>query len=79
MNNGSLAERHMIREAIETGSTQNLTSIQLAIETSGGLRYTAECAQEEAQKAIAALKDLPTSPFRDGLKELAQFAVSRRF
>src|SRR3954469_12759521 len=41
MANGSAAERHMIREAIETGGTRNLTSIQLAIETSGGLRYTA--------------------------------------
>ena len=33
MAHGSAAERHMIREAIETGGTRNLTSIQLAIET----------------------------------------------
>jgi octaprenyl-diphosphate synthase len=79
MSNGSAAERHMIREAIETGSTQNLTSIQLAIETSGGLRYTAECAQREAEKAIEALGPLPASQFRDGLNALAQFAVSRRY
>lgn len=79
MSNGSAAERHMIREAIETGSTQNLTSIQLAIETSGGLRYTAECAQREAGKAIEALGPLPASQFRDGLNALAQFAVSRRY
>jgi octaprenyl-diphosphate synthase len=79
MNNGSAAERHMIREAIETGSTQNLTSIQLAIETSGGLRYTAERAQQEAEKAIGELEALPGSTFREGLEELAQFAVSRRF
>jgi octaprenyl-diphosphate synthase len=79
MAHGSAAERHMIREAIETGGTRNLTSIQLAIETSGGLRYTAERARQEAQTALEALAPLPSSKYRDGLAELAQFAVSRRF
>ena len=75
MAHGSAAERHMIREAIETGGTRNLTSIQLAIETSGGLRYTAERAREEVDIAINALAPLPPSKFRDGLVELAQFAI----
>jgi octaprenyl-diphosphate synthase len=79
MAHGTAAERHMIREAVETGGTQNLTSIQLAIEASGGLRYTAERATAEAEAAVAALASLPPSSFRDGLSELAQFAVSRRF
>jgi len=79
MNNGSAAERHLIREAIESGSTQNLRSIQLAIETSGGLRYTAERAEEEAGLAIASLEALPASAYREGLKTLADFAVRRRF
>ena len=79
MAHGSAAERHMIREAIETGGTRNLTSIQLAIETSGGLRYTAERARSEVEIAIAALAPLPPSKFRDGLVELAQFAVQRRY
>jgi octaprenyl-diphosphate synthase len=79
MNHGSAAERHLIREAIESGSTQNLRSIQLAIETSGGLRYTASRAREEADLAIAALNELPPSRYRDGLATLAEFAVSRRF
>ena len=79
MNNGSAAERHLIREAIESGNTQNLRSIQLAIESSGGLRYTAERAREEANLAIAALEALPASSYRDALKTLAEFAVNRRF
>jgi octaprenyl-diphosphate synthase len=79
MAHGSAAERHMIREAIETGGTRNLTSIQLAIETSGGLRYTAERARAEVETAIAALAHLPPSKFRDGLVDLAQFAVQRRY
>ena len=79
MANGSAAERHMIREAIETGGTRNLKSIQLAIETSGGLRYTTERAQKEVDIAIAALAPLPASKYRDALVELAQFAVRRRY
>jgi octaprenyl-diphosphate synthase len=69
----------MIREAIESGSTQNLRSIQLAIETSGGLRYTAERAAEEAAEAVKSLDQLPDSSYREGLKTLAEFAVRRRF
>jgi octaprenyl-diphosphate synthase len=79
MAHGSAAERHMIREAIETGGTRNLTSIQLAIETSGGLRYTAERAREEVEVAIRALAPLPPSKYRDALVELAQFAIRRRY
>jgi octaprenyl-diphosphate synthase len=78
MDNGSAAERHLIREAIETGGTQNLTSIQLAIETSGGLRYTAERALDEAKLAVEALQSLPDSEYKTGLANLAYFAVNRR-
>ncbi|HEX5045545.1 MAG TPA: octaprenyl diphosphate synthase [Gammaproteobacteria bacterium] len=79
MAHGSAAERHMIREAIETGGTRNLTSIQLAIETSGGLRYTAERARQEVETAIKALAPVPPSKFRDALLGLAQFAIHRRY
>jgi octaprenyl-diphosphate synthase len=79
MKHGSAAERHMIREAIEAGSTQNLRLIQLAIETSGGLRYTAERAEREAELANEALAALPWSKFKDGLIGLAHFAVKRRY
>jgi octaprenyl-diphosphate synthase len=79
MKHGSAAERHMIREAIETGGTRNLTSIQLAIEASGGLRYTAERARDEANLASAALETLPTGPYRNALTALSQFAAQRRY
>ncbi len=79
MDQGTAAERHMIREAIETGGTQNLKSIQIAIESSGGLRYTAERSREEANKAMQALEAIPRCQFRDGLAALARFAIDRRF
>ena len=63
MQNGSAAERHMIREAIET---------------SGGLQDTAQRAQQEANLATQALGPLEDSPFKAALLRLAQFAVHRR-
>jgi octaprenyl-diphosphate synthase len=79
MSHGTAAEKHMIREAVETGSVQNLTSIQLAIETSGGHRYTSERAATEAEKAVDALRALPPTKYRDALTTLAEFAVKRRY
>ena len=79
MEQGSAAERHMIREAIETGGTQNLTSIHLAIETTGGLRYTADRARAEARAATEALGPLADNPYKEALVNLAHFAVNRRF
>jgi len=43
------------------------------------LRYTAERARSEVELAIAALGPLPPSKFLDGLVELAQFAIQRRY
>jgi octaprenyl-diphosphate synthase len=79
MEHGSAAEKHMIREAIRTGGTQNLTSIQLAMETTGGLEYTAQKARAEADAAARALGPLPESPYKQALLSLTRFAVDRRF
>ena len=79
MDQGSAAERNMIREAIETGDTQNLTSIQLAIESSGGLKYTTNIARTEVHLAIEQLEPLPNGLYKEGLRSLAMFALNRRF
>jgi octaprenyl-diphosphate synthase len=79
MDQGSAAERNMIREAIETGGTQNLTSIQLAIESSGGLKYTADVARKEVNLAIDTLDPLPKSRYKEALENLAIFALNRKF
>jgi len=75
---GSPAEKHMISEAIRTGGTQNLRSIQLAIDATGGLSYTARRAAEEAELARAALQGIPESPYQKTLLKLAEFATARR-
>ena len=69
----------MIREAIEAGDTQNLTSIKLAIESSGGFDYTEERARDEAHAAATALDPLPESKYKKALKHLTHFAITRRY
>ncbi len=52
--------------------------ILAAVERSGGLDYTAQLAENEAEKAEEALAaTCRASPYRDALAGLARFAVSR--
>jgi octaprenyl-diphosphate synthase len=67
----------LIREAIEQGGTELQAPILAAVESSGGLEYTAQLAEREAQKAENVLAELPDSPYRDALAGLARFAVNR--
>ena len=75
---GDPATVKLIRAAIEGGGREQLGAILRAIESSGGLEYTARLAQAEADQALAALAALPETPFRSGLAALARFAIERR-
>jgi octaprenyl-diphosphate synthase len=68
----------LIRDAVAKGDRDNLPAVLAAIESSGGLQYTARLAATEAEQASAALAALPASPFRDGLAALARFAIERK-
>ncbi|HVO45422.1 MAG TPA: polyprenyl synthetase family protein [Steroidobacteraceae bacterium] len=70
------AQRAAIRLAIENGGLAQLEPIVAAIESTGGLEYTAQLAQNESDRALAALAALPESPYRAGLTALARFAVA---
>jgi octaprenyl-diphosphate synthase len=67
----------MIRRAIEQGGTEEQGSIRAVVESTGGPDYTAELAGHEIKKALAALADVPASPYRDALAALARFAATR--
>jgi octaprenyl-diphosphate synthase len=75
---GNSGTRALIREAIAGAGRERLGEILAAIESTGGLEYTARLAKTEAEQAIAALASLPDTPFRSGLAALARFAVSRQ-
>ena len=49
------------------------------VESTGGIAYTARAARLEVDHALEALADVPESRFKQGLQQLAEFAVSRTF
>jgi octaprenyl-diphosphate synthase len=76
---GTAEQRQIIRASVEEGNIDNLALITAAIESTGGLAYTARLARREAALAIEALAELPDSAYKQALRELADFAVDRTY
>ena len=79
LKHGNPTQQKLIRSAIENGGIESLSEITTAIESTGGLEYTAQRARQEANLAIQALTELPNSDFVQALRELAEFAVNRGY
>ena len=71
-------ERDLIRHAIEQGETEGLPRILNIVRQTGALEATRDAAHAEAQRAIAALEVLPSSPYKQGLHDLAAQLLVRR-
>lgn len=69
----------ILREAIQTGSSQHLTDILRIIESTGAIQYTATAAREHAEKAKQALSRITASPYRQALEDLSDFVVTRHY
>ena len=78
MENGTAAEKNMIRHAIEEGGLDKLDEIQAVVESTGALEYTANRAREAADIAINALAGVPDSEYKQAMIAIADFAVRRR-
>jgi octaprenyl-diphosphate synthase len=76
---GTNEQRTVVRASIEQGGVPDLPRITAAIESTGGLAYTARLARREAALAIEALAELPDSAYKQALRELADFAVERTY
>ncbi|KHA60788.1 octaprenyl diphosphate synthase [Vibrio variabilis] len=78
MRHGNDAQVAMIREAIEKANgMEKLTEILAAMEETGSLEYTRQKAYQEADKAIAELRVLEESEYKQALVTLAHMAVHR--
>jgi len=71
------SDTQLLRTAIETGSTTELTAIIKIIESTGAIEYTANAAKQHASQARDALIHIPDSPYRQALQTLADFVVTR--
>lgn len=76
---GSKAEKTLLREAIESGKTDSVASVIEIIESTGAIEYTAQLARQYAHKACSALTQIPASPHRQALHDLAEFVVQRSY
>lgn len=76
---GTAAEQDVIRSAIKDGNLDLIDQVVDIVESTGGIAYTARAARLEADCALKALADVPESPYKAGLKTLAEFAISRTF
>ncbi len=77
MKNGSAAQNELIKAAIREGRLDRMQDVLAAVESTGGIAYSAALAASHTAAAISALEELPGSPYKDALKGLARFAIQR--
>ncbi|WP_144213261.1 octaprenyl diphosphate synthase [Shewanella donghaensis] len=78
MAHGNDNAKALIKEAIEKGDgTKAIDEIVAALQESGALEYTKQKANEEADKAIAALAPIADSDYKTALISLAKISVQR--
>ena len=76
---GTVEQVALIRKSIEMGSLENLSDIIKIIKETKAADYTCELAREEVNCAVRALDVLTESPYKQGLIQLAYFAVLRSY
>jgi octaprenyl-diphosphate synthase len=77
MEHGSEEQRQLVRSCIETGDEQHFDAVLAAITASGALDYTRRAAEVQADRATAALANMPEGRHKESLLQLARFAVDR--
>jgi octaprenyl-diphosphate synthase len=78
MQNGTPEQTTLIRTAIKEGGIDQMDTILDAINTTGALDYTMDCAKEHALQAQSCLNTLPESSEQKAMYELADFSVQRK-
>ncbi|WP_277624061.1 octaprenyl diphosphate synthase [Undibacterium sp. TS12] len=77
MKNGTTEEKELVRACIENGDESKFDAILAAITKSGALAYTQDEAVKAANRAAAAIANLPESAFKEAMIKLCAFAVGR--
>lgn len=78
MQHGNADDAALVREAIETGSTEHLPRVIDIVQRTGALQGTRAAAAAQAERAVAAAKQLPDNKYTDSLIELAAQLLQRR-
>ena len=78
MQRGTASQKNTIKVAIETGGVSMLDEVIHIVKSTGALDIARAAATEEAQRAIAAAKQLPESPHSACLIQLAAQLLERQ-
>lgn len=79
MQNSTEQQAAVIRKAIEQGDRDAFGEVFKVVETTNAIAYTERRANEEAEKAMDALRSLPASKYKQAMLDLARFSVQRNF
>ena len=77
MRNGNDQQRAFVRKAILSGGVENLDSIMETVQTTGGLKYTEDYAQQERNKALRCLDKIGPSAYKESMSSMINFVVDR--
>jgi octaprenyl-diphosphate synthase len=79
MANTNEQDKNLVSEAIRNGGLEQISDVLRIIESTHSIAYTRELARGEADNAINCLDELPETPYKEAMIELAHFAVERTF
>ena len=79
MRNGNVAQKNLIRQAIEQGGLNDISEVIQAVKETGALDYVRTIAETEAKLACQAIENLPKNQHHQALIDLANFAVNRSY
>ncbi|MFA7269221.1 MAG: octaprenyl diphosphate synthase [Sterolibacterium sp.] len=77
MRHGNAGQASCVRNAIEQGGRDDFAAVLAAIHSTDALAVTRRQAETEIDMAIAALRTLPASTYKESLLQLARFAIAR--
>jgi octaprenyl-diphosphate synthase len=79
MKTGAPGQAEVIRNAIISGAVDQIEQVRSAIESTDSITYTARRAEEQARLAMQSVENMPESPYKQALLDLALYSVHRTF
>jgi len=77
MRTGKKNESRLIEDAILNADINKLDDVMEIVESTGGLDYTNQKAEQEIQKALSCLTHIPDSAYKTEMQNLATFSLQR--
>ena len=71
------SENKILRDAIKTADASNIDKIINILCSVNAFEFTRKIAENESQKALKSLKNIPDSEYRSALKLLCEFSLNR--